>query len=238
MRNVLPCFLLFLLLGCDTHTPAPQAPIASLTLNIPSSIISVGQGLLVDVKAYTETGDLVEDPDLTWSSSAPTIAGFNPDLNRVTGLAQGFAIITATHGDLIAQDSVRVYDLSGVWEGTGTFGAPWFLAPTSQTIRLTLAQDKTKLTGTFENLAWQSNGTDAGQGPIAGTTSNNRFTHEIVAENSGGCVFSMNGFLTVRYDGTADTWWLDGGQWNATADCGSGQPFTWPMSVPMNRVSN
>lgn len=228
---------LLVLTGCDSGSSEPDPLVAAtLSIRVPNTLLPVGGGSPIDVDARTAEGERIEEPAVMWSTSAPTIAGVNADIVRVTGLLPGEAIITAQIGDLVARDTVYIYDLTGTWEATQVVSSPLLLTgPAPQTITFTLVQDRTNVTGTMTNSIFLGPG-DAGNGTVTGTLNNRTFSHSF--DMGAGCIWSMNGTLTVQRDPATGAISLNGNEWNATADCGAGAPFTWPMSVPMQRAAN
>lgn len=97
MRLAPTLLLLPLALACsgggDSTAPTANAGIASVSLNVTSAQLGVGQSMQLVATPLTNTGT-VTSGNATWSSSAPMVASVSPS-GMVTALATGTAVISA-----------------------------------------------------------------------------------------------------------------------------------------------
>jgi hypothetical protein len=91
------------ILAC--RDPLGPGEVAELTLIPGTAWIGAGATLEVQPTAIDIDGAPVNDPALTWSTSAPATATVSN--GRVNGVAPGTATITATSGDISASPSWR-----------------------------------------------------------------------------------------------------------------------------------
>jgi len=80
--------------GGGSTAPDASSGVASVSLNVTSAQLGIGQNLQLTATALTNTGTVTAG-SATWSSSAPTVANVSAN-GLVTGLAAGAASITAT----------------------------------------------------------------------------------------------------------------------------------------------
>jgi hypothetical protein len=83
--------------GPPPSPPPPAAVVASVAVTSPQELMAVGQSMTLIAVPKNAAGELVEGIVIGWGSSAPTTIAVSGD-GRVTALAAGQAIITATAG--------------------------------------------------------------------------------------------------------------------------------------------
>ncbi len=90
-----------------------QAPDSFIYLESPKAEISQGALKQLKVNKFDKVGQKEEViSELTWKSNNPSIATVS-NTGLLTGISRGTATITATHGDLVAQGTVKVLGSSG-----------------------------------------------------------------------------------------------------------------------------
>lgn len=97
--------------GDDSTSPTANAGIASVSLNVTSAQLGVGQSMQLVATPLTSTGT-VTSGNATWSSSAPTVASVSSS-GMVTALATGTAVISANIGGRTGMATITVSSSGG-----------------------------------------------------------------------------------------------------------------------------
>jgi plastocyanin len=97
--------------GGDSTAPGANAGIASVSLNVTSAQLGVGQTLQLAATPLTSTGT-VTTGTAAWSSSAATVASVS-QTGLVTGVAAGTATVTATIGGRTGSAAIVVSAAGG-----------------------------------------------------------------------------------------------------------------------------
>jgi len=96
--------------GCTREEPVvPTAKVVRVEVEPAEKTIVVGEQFGLEVRAYTGQGTLVEDAQVTFSSSAPEVARVD-EVGVVVGLRPGSTTITAEVGGKQGWMTVRVRD--------------------------------------------------------------------------------------------------------------------------------
>ena len=100
--------------GCSDNTgPSSNASVASVSLNVTSAQVGVGQTLQLTATPLTSTGT-VTTGSATWSTSSTAVATVS-STGLVSGVAAGAATITATiGGNEVGRQVARVADMQSV----------------------------------------------------------------------------------------------------------------------------
>lgn len=121
--------------GGDSTAPDGNASVASVSLNVTSSQIGVGQTLQLSATPLTSTGT-VTSGTATWESTAPSIASVSAS-GLVTGLTAGSTNIRATISGVTGTAAVTVSAAGGGFPLTAEVTMPGNnFAPFVTTIRL------------------------------------------------------------------------------------------------------
>jgi len=70
-------------------------PVAVVSISAPTTTIRVGDQVQLTASARSADGNVIEDPDFTWTSGIGTVASVSPN-GLVTGLVKGASEIRAT----------------------------------------------------------------------------------------------------------------------------------------------
>lgn len=92
--------------GGDSTAPSANAGVASVSLNVTSAQLGVGQTLQLTATPLTSTGT-VTSGIASWSSSASNVASVSP-IGLVAGVAAGMASITASIGGRTGSATITV----------------------------------------------------------------------------------------------------------------------------------
>ena len=105
MRRIL--VTLVILAACKSgDSSTGPAPVASVAISAPSSVIGVGQTTMLSASGIDASGKALVGLTVTWNTSAPGVATVANGL--VTGVSAGSATITATISDKSAQTVITV----------------------------------------------------------------------------------------------------------------------------------
>lgn len=109
MKSTALTFSLLVAVACgggSATAPDTSASVATISLNVTSAQLGIGQSLQLTATPLTNTGT-VTSGSTVWSSSAPTVANVSAS-GLVTGLAAGVATISATIGGRTGSATVTV----------------------------------------------------------------------------------------------------------------------------------
>ncbi|MHA7630775.1 Ig-like domain-containing protein [Corallococcus sp. M7] len=103
-RRLALCLLTFVL-ACGSTEPDPTPgedddsdEVAALTLSPNGATLLVGESLTLAAQAVDDSGHVLRNVQVTWSSQLPSYATVND--GRVTGVAPGGSVITAKVGSV------------------------------------------------------------------------------------------------------------------------------------------
>ena len=103
---------LLLLTACGDSTTGPPPVATSIELSTTSlTFNSLGQTEQLTATVQDQSGATIKGADLTWTSSAPSVATVS-SAGLVTAVADGTATITATSGSVSATATVTVQTTS------------------------------------------------------------------------------------------------------------------------------
>lgn len=107
VKRLLP-LALAALAACSDKPVGPATPIpASLVVSAPQTTLVVGASVQLQATVFDERGKPVSGATVNWQSGSPTVAAVSGG-GLVTGVAAGFAVITASSGTRSATVTVEV----------------------------------------------------------------------------------------------------------------------------------
>ena len=177
----LPAILFLGLLSCsdtpsDTTGPAMES-VASVTVSPATVSLQEGDTILLTANVTSVSGNTLDSPSMTWTSSNPKVASLSPSNTAlavvVTAEAEGTAVISATSGGKSGTSNFDVtpapIDVTGQYYVAlgGVARYRLSLNQTESSVTFSLAREGTTLTGTGTIDGQSVSLTSEGDGPVS-----------------------------------------------------------------------
>jgi len=108
---VFGCVLLAVAACGYDYTTAPSAPervVTTVVLSVADSALEVGQFTTASASSRDQFGEPIDVPGVTFTSSAPDVAGINPANGHILAVSDGMTTITASVGGKVSARTITV----------------------------------------------------------------------------------------------------------------------------------